>query len=89
MKYIVFKTEGGVFMPVIIPEHVTHAEVCLKGAIPDSAGFFSGNAMAPLVSRQGAESLKLLPKIERDTKLLRNTLLNSGMYAFIDEINDI
>lgn len=71
-------------MPVIIPDHVTHSSINIKGAQPDSAGFFAASVFNVVtILPMGSESLKLEPNMERDAKLLESVLLNSGTNAFI------
>jgi hypothetical protein len=82
MKYVVFKHKSGIFMPVIIPQHVTHSMVKIEDAEPVSAGFFRMDGKNAIVSGT-SESLKLGPSLD-DEQLLRDTLNNSGMYAFLD-----
>ncbi len=82
MKYIIFQQEKtGLKMPVIFPDHVTHASVKIEGAHPVSAGFFKLKNVA--IYKQPSESLKLSPK-KGDRELLIFALMDAGMYAFMN-----
>lgn len=82
LKYVIFQVaEGMPFQPVIMPEHVTHSAVSIEGAKPVSAGFFDvAEGCNPFGK---SESLALSPH-PRDAALLQATLLNMGMYAFLE-----
>lgn len=94
MKYVVFQRRN-IKIPVIVPEHCTHADVKIEGFKPVSAGFFLIENVNQLniegrkqhmfevyVSVEGSDSLKLSPDLS-DKKLLEDALANSGMYAFM------
>lgn len=94
MKYVVFQRRN-IKIPVIVPEHCTHADVKIEGFEPVSAGFFSiedfskqfinGRNIVTFevyVGTHGSESLDLGPNLS-DKKLLEDVLANSGMYAFM------
>lgn len=94
MKYVVFQRMNMV-VPVIVPDHCTHADIKIEGFKPISAGFFSIENVNQLniegrkqhtfevyVSVEGSETLKLSPDLS-DKKLLEDVLANSGMYAFM------
>lgn len=81
MKYVIFKYRK-VFMPVIIPEHVTHSQIKVTGAKPVSAGFFSsGGGTVTVYGR--SESLKLEPG-ERDPELLQSVVNGYGTMYFLE-----
>lgn len=83
MKYVIFK-RGSLFLPVIIPEHVTHSEVRIEGAIPVSAGFcHTDEFVIPVVGKEGSDSLNLNPA-PGDTSLLTAVLCNGTMSFFLD-----
>lgn len=82
MKYVVFKY-ANLFMPVIIPEHVTHSQIKIEDAKPISAGFFHFKSGLLVVSGIGSESLKLKPHA-RDKSLLESVFAESGTNSFID-----
>ena len=85
MKYVVFQY-AELYMPVIIPDHVTHSQISIEGATPISAGFFRENE--GLTSTYGkSESLNLVPH-ERDCRLLDMTLSNYGTMHFLRDIVD-
>lgn len=95
MKYVCFQRRN-MIIPVIVPDHCTHADIKIEGFKPISAGFFSieyvekkkisdGKVMSRvevIINDSGSDSLGLGSRIE-DKKLIENTLLNSGMYAFM------
>lgn len=95
MKYVCFQRRN-MIIPVIVPDHCTHADIKIEGFKPISAGFFSigyvekkkisdGKVVSSVevtISDSGSDSLGLGPRIE-DKKLIENVLLNSGMYAFM------
>ncbi|MET0465291.1 MAG: hypothetical protein ABW007_19170 [Chitinophagaceae bacterium] len=89
MKYVVFKHDAtDQLMPVIFPEHITHADVTIEGALPVSAGFVyvDSRRRVTIPSNIKATSLDLGPK-DIDTNLIRDTLNNSGIYAFSADPN--
>lgn len=95
MKYVVFK-RNQLLLPVIVPEHCSHAGIQIEGFTPISAGFFSiemykihmtkDNRRLPfceiVLSDQISESLRIGPR-EEDKRLIEDMLINSGMYAFL------
>lgn len=94
MKYVVFQRMNMV-VPVIVPDHCTHADIKIEGFKPISAGFFSiervekkisdGKVMSyaeVIISDSGSDSLGLETRVE-DKKLIEDVLINSGMYAFM------
>lgn len=82
MKYVIFVYQN-IYMPVIFPEHVTHAQVrVLPNAKPVSAGFCSfRNGL--VVAFGESESLKLKADVSRDSELLRLSIIGSGTAAFL------
>lgn len=84
MKYIVFEYEKtGLKMPVIFPDHVTHAEVKIGGAKPISAGFALIGTEEIVTVTGDSESLGIA-SANGDRELIIATLANAGMYAFIN-----
>lgn len=82
MKYVVFK-KGDMMLPVIIPDHVTHAEVKMEGTELYSAGFFLlGTDEIVTVAPDGSNSLGIGPQ-PGDRELIIGVLANCGMYAFM------
>ena len=87
MKYVVFK-RGSLYLPVIVPEHVTHSEISIEGATPVSAGFcHTDRLVIPTVSEEGSESLNLNPA-SNDTLLLTAALCNGTISFFLDHDHD-
>jgi hypothetical protein len=81
MKYVIFKHKTGIFMPIIIPQHITHSMVKIEDCEPVSAGFFRIDNET-VIPYGDSTSLKLGPSAD-DAELIQNVLNNSGMYAFI------
>lgn len=81
MKYIIFQFND-LYMPVIIPQHVTHKQVEIDGAHPISAGFFRFKKNGTITTYGESESLNLKPNL-RDRELLQATLDNHGTYSFL------
>lgn len=85
MKYVIFK-RNELFVPVIIPEHATHAEITLEGHQVYSAGFFYMGGENPgdilTILPDGSDSLGVGPQPE-DKQLLIATLAGYGMYMFM------
>lgn len=87
MKYVIFKRKS-VIVPIVLPEHATHADVTLKGYRVHSAGFFYIGGEKPedivTVLPDISDSLGIGPKPE-DKQLLIATLAGYGMYAFMNQ----
>ena len=82
MKYIIFKQKD-MMLPVVIPDHVTHASVKIENAELHSAGFFLlGTEDIVTILPGKSDSLGIGPK-DGDRKLILAALANCGMYAFI------
>lgn len=82
MKYIIFK-QRNMMLPVIIPDHITHADVKVEGAVPYSAGFFLlGTEDIVTIAPAKSDSLGIGPK-DGDRELIIAALANCGMYAFM------
>ena len=70
MKYVMFK-QGPLYMPIIFPDHVTHSQVKVDGAVPDSAGFMRIGFESKIVTVYGrSESLNIGRK-DHDQQLLQ------------------
>lgn len=97
MKYVIFKKETNdiiTYMPVIIPEHVTHSSIKIdetngrrepvnKNKISvHSAGFFYINGGMVKIEDKKSESLNIGPNMETDKILITQTLSNAGIYGF-------
>ncbi len=97
MKYVVFRRPRSLtrpalpeedqtetYVPVILPEHASHAEAqLLDGGIPDSAGFFSlANSGRVIIYEQRSASLDLGPKPNRDAQFLHDLLGGYGIESF-------
>lgn len=84
MKYVIFKRKL-MFIPVIVPEHYTHAEVKIEGYEPVSGGFCnigtSGFVEVDLNSE--SKSLGLKPGI-RDAVLLTALLYSATASFYLD-----
>lgn len=84
MKYVVFEYENtGLKMPVIFPDHVTHADVKINNAKPVSAGFALLGTEEVVTVTGDSESLGIAAA-NGDRELLIATLANAGMYAFMN-----
>ena len=81
MKYVVFLYKS-VYMPVVVPEHVTHSQIKILEAKPVSAGFFKVDTSLNVTVYGKSESLNLEPHA-RDKKLLENVFLNFGTAQFL------
>lgn len=79
MKYVIFQYST-VYMPVIVPAHVTHSQIKLTDAKPVSAGFFKMSPMGNITIFGKSESLKLEPHA-RDKKLIELALMGTGNTA--------
>jgi hypothetical protein len=82
MKYIIFQC-GPTYMPIIFPNHVTHSQVKIVGAVAISAGFFYKTSSGICTSGV-SESLGLAPH-SRDARLIDLALLNAGTSSFLTD----
>lgn len=83
MKYIVFKNKYS-YLPVLFPDHITHSEVTIVGAVPVSAGFchFLNGGVIIVDHSRSSESLGLKPN-NRDAPLLNRVLGEAGTNDFL------
>lgn len=83
IKYVIFemgKESTGLYLPILFPEHVTHKQVSVEGAIAISAGFYNTSSM---VAYGKSESLNLESVPDRDSKLLNRSLMGMGTTYFM------
>jgi len=81
MKYVIFEYNT-FYMPVIIPNHVTHSQVSVEDATPISAGFYTANGYGEIKLHGKSDSLKLKPH-PRDSKLIGGALADMGTSYFL------
>ena len=82
LKYVICKLKTGVEYAIIFSEKLVHSQILEKSLIKiSSAGFcvidFDDMDLNVEVLNEPSTSLNLLPRIEIDETIIRNTLLGS------------
>lgn len=83
MKYVIFESKGGLYNPVVFPDHIAHSQIKIEDCSVFSAGFLELSTFG--VKRCYGESISLNVKSKGndDEEIIQRWFLNMGTSAFL------